>query len=114
MNLIYTNLISKILHYFPPFLKIFLPIILLNEILDLHLFKFSITKDKIARRNLVSKSLAHLSNTKRQGWMMGIDCVFKINENTLRSLRAQIRSDGLFSSANNRFENFITKVRNMT
>src|SRR3989344_7984174 len=104
MNFIDADFISKIFHSPPPLFKIFLPIILSYEIFYFHLLKFSVAKDKITRRNLISESLTDLSDTKRQCRMMGINHVFKIDKNTLRSFWTQVRSYSLFSSTHSSLE----------
>ena len=64
----------------------------IDEILNLHLLKLAAAEDEIARRNLITKRLALLSDTKRQVRVETIDDVFEIGEDTLGGFRAEVRN----------------------
>src|SRR6185436_16266122 len=73
----------------------------LNKVFDLHLFELAGSKDKVAGRYLVSKSLADLRDSKGQLSVRAVEDVFEIDEDSLRSLRPQVSKPGLiFNRAN--------------
>ena len=71
-------------------LKLFFPILRPYKILNLHLATLTIAQDKIARRNLIPKSLTLLRQAKWQIWVNRIHDIPKIRKNPLRRFWAQI------------------------
>ena len=63
-----------------------------DKIFNLHLLKFPRAKDKVARRNFITKRLALLSDTKRQIRIETIDDIFEIGEDTLGGFGAEVRN----------------------
>src|SRR5262249_26098405 len=61
------------------------------EKLDLHLLELSRAERKIPRRDLVAEALAHLSNAERHTNAAGIEHVFEVHEDALRSLGTEER-----------------------
>src|SRR6185436_17935456 len=78
------------MHTGPPLLKCLFPSIWANKVFNLHLLKFSRTKNKIARRNLVSKCFPDLRDSKRELGMKRINHIFEIHEYAARRLGAQV------------------------
>ena len=64
----------------------------LTEELQLHLFKFSGTENKVSRCNFITEALTDLSDTKWQLLTHGALYVFKIDKHPLCRFRAQIDS----------------------
>ena len=76
-----------------------------HEKFKFHLFEFSSSKNEIARCNFVSKTLAHLRNSKRRFFATGLQNICKIYEHSLGGLRAKInRRTFPFNRTSVRFE----------
>src|SRR3989344_1287380 len=86
----YTNRLGKKMHFLSPFFKRLFPFRGPYEIFHFHLRKLTQAEDEIARRNLVAERFSYLRDAERQCRMIRINCIFKINEDTARRLRAQI------------------------
>src|SRR3989344_9278683 len=82
--------INPCIHCYAPLFKCALPVIFVYKVFDLHLLELAKTKNKIARRDFISKSFTNLPQTKRHLWVKRINYIFKIDKHTLRSLRAEI------------------------
>ena len=54
-----------------------------DEVFDLHLFEFTRTEDEIARRDLIAKGFADLSDAEGNFYSAGIDRVFIIRNDAL-------------------------------
>ena len=60
------------------------------EVLDLHLLKLTRAEDVVARVDFVAERLADLRDAEGQLHAAGIEHIFVLHENRLRSLRSQI------------------------
>src|SRR3989344_8621001 len=80
----YTYGFQKSVDIFYPTFEFFLPILLLNKILNLHLFKLSTTEHKITRADFVSESFSLLGNPKRHIRIKRINHIFVVGKDPLR------------------------------
>src|SRR6185436_12375511 len=73
-----------------PFLMDSFSILGAAEILHLHLFEFTGSKDKVTWRDLIAKRFADLRNAERQLAARGVQHVRKIDENALSSFGPEV------------------------
>src|SRR3989338_1572954 len=73
-----------------PHFKFFLPIFLVNEVLNFHLLKLACTKGEIPGRNLVPEGLPDLRDTKGKAHAHRINDILKIHEDPLSSFGAKV------------------------
>mmetsp|Transcript_20379 Transcript_20379/g.43974 ORF Transcript_20379/g.43974 Transcript_20379/m.43974 type:complete len:263 (+) Transcript_20379:1760-2548(+) len=65
-----------------------------DEVLNLHLFKLSRTKDEVTWRDLISERFANLSNTKGKFAPRRPQYIFVVDKDTLSSLWTEVRYRG--------------------
>src|ERR1035437_3347158 len=88
---------DKIMHLETEMIKDTLPASLFScfdswiyKIFDFHLFKFTKTKDKVARSDFISKCFTNLRQTKRKLRVKRIEDIFIVYKHTLGCFRTKI------------------------
>mmetsp|Transcript_54905 Transcript_54905/g.91446 ORF Transcript_54905/g.91446 Transcript_54905/m.91446 type:complete len:384 (-) Transcript_54905:1184-2335(-) len=86
-----TSLHEELVHGVQPFLMAALPVVFLNEILDLHLLKFTRSENKVAGRDLIAERLPDLGDAEGQTHPRCVHHIFEVGEDTLSRLGPQER-----------------------